>query len=45
MICHGSSKARTIKNAILAAEKFTNKGINDQIVNWLSDSTLESSDG
>ncbi len=45
MICHGSSEARTIKNAILASEKFTNKGINDQIVNWLSDSTLETSDG
>jgi phosphate acyltransferase len=44
MICHGSSKARTIKNAVLAAERFTNKGINDQIVQWLSDSTLESSD-
>ncbi len=45
MICHGSSEARTIRNAILASEKFTNKGINDQIVNWLSDSTLETSDG
>ena len=45
VICHGSSKAKTIKNAILAAEKFTNRGINDQIVQWLSDSGLENSDG
>lgn len=44
MICHGSSEAKTIKNAVLAATRFNNKGINDQIVNWLSDSKLETSD-
>lgn len=44
MICHGSSEAKTIKNAILAAAKFNNRKINEQIIEWLSDSKLETSD-
>jgi len=36
VICHGSSKARTIKNAILACKKFADKHINEQIIERLS---------
>ncbi len=36
IICHGSSKARTIKNAIKASKKFYLKKINDQIVQALA---------
>ena len=41
VICHGSSVPKSIKNAILAAERFTTKHINDQIVDWLSSSSVE----
>ncbi|ARN56385.1 phosphate acyltransferase PlsX [Sedimentisphaera salicampi] len=41
VICHGSSVPRSIKNAVLAAERFTNKQINDQIVDWLSSRSVE----
>lgn len=44
IICHGSSEAKTIKNAVLAAKKFTNKKINERIVEYLSNSTLRISD-
>ena len=40
VICHGSSKARTIKNAILAARDFHKKKINDQIVEHLSTASV-----
>ena len=36
VICHGSSKSRTIKNAILVAKKFHTLRINEQIVARLS---------
>jgi glycerol-3-phosphate acyltransferase PlsX len=36
VICHGSSKAKTIKNAILASKKFYTQKINDKIVEDLS---------
>jgi glycerol-3-phosphate acyltransferase PlsX len=39
VICHGSSKPRTIKNAILACKTFAEKGINDKIIKRLSEST------
>lgn len=39
VICHGSSKARTIKNAILASKQFAEKHINDTIIERLSNST------
>jgi len=42
LICHGSSKARTIKNAILAAKKYYTKAVNDKIVQCLSDSRRSS---
>lgn len=41
VICHGSSEPRSIKNAVLAAKKFTNKHINDKIVEWLLNSSVE----
>jgi len=40
IICHGSSKARTIKNAILVCKKFSTKKINEQIVTAISKSTV-----
>ncbi|MEN8127061.1 MAG: phosphate acyltransferase PlsX [Planctomycetota bacterium] len=41
VICHGSSKARTIKNAILACKKFADKHINEQIIERLSQVTVK----
>ncbi|MCK4752419.1 MAG: phosphate acyltransferase PlsX [Planctomycetes bacterium] len=38
LICHGASKSRTIRNAILAAKKYHTKKINDKIVEHLSHS-------
>ncbi len=40
VICHGSSKSRTIKNAILASKKFHTLKINDQIVRSLSNTSV-----
>jgi len=40
VICHGSSKSRTIKNAILASKKFHTLKINDQIIRSLSNSSV-----
>ncbi len=40
VICHGSSKSRTIKNAILASKKFYTLKINDQIIQSLSNSSV-----
>ena len=36
LICHGSSKSKTIKNAILAAKKYHTEKINDKIIEYLS---------
>ncbi len=41
VICHGSSKARTIKNAILACKKFADKQINETITERLSQTMVE----
>jgi len=41
VICHGSSKARTIKNAILASKQFADKHINETIVSRLSQTTVK----
>jgi glycerol-3-phosphate acyltransferase PlsX len=38
VISHGSSKSKTIKNAIIASKKFYTKKINDKIVEYLADS-------
>ncbi len=40
VICHGSSKSRTIKNAILASKKFHTLKINEQIVRSLSNTSV-----
>jgi glycerol-3-phosphate acyltransferase PlsX len=44
LICHGSSKARTIKNAILAAKKFSSRRINQHIVQYLETSNVRPPD-
>ncbi|MBN1803827.1 MAG: phosphate acyltransferase PlsX [Sedimentisphaerales bacterium] len=44
LICHGSSKSRTIKNAILASKKLHIEKINDNIVECLSETLVRTSD-
>jgi len=44
VICHGSSKARTITNAIVAARKFSSRHINEQIVQYLENSSVRFTD-
>ena len=36
LICHGSSRSRTIKNAILASRKFHTEKINEKIIEYLA---------
>lgn len=36
LICHGSSKALTIKNAIISSKKYHTQKINDKIIDYLS---------
>ncbi len=36
VICHGTSRSRTIRNAILASKKFHTRKINDTIVEYLA---------
>lgn len=40
MICHGSSKAKTIMNAVLGVKEIYTHKLNDQIVESLSNSTV-----
>lgn len=40
VICHGSSKARTIKNAILACKKFDTNHINQKIIDHLKNTVV-----
>lgn len=40
LICHGSSKDKTIKNAVLAAKKYYTEHVNEHIVEYLSNSTV-----
>jgi len=44
VICHGSSQARTIKNAILASKNFYTQKINDKITEYLSSSSVRTAD-
>lgn len=44
LICHGSSKSRTIKNAILASKKFYTEKINDKIIEYLSQTSIRTDD-
>ncbi|MCK5225535.1 MAG: phosphate acyltransferase PlsX [Planctomycetes bacterium] len=43
LICHGSSKSRTIKNAVLAAKKYHTEKINDKIVEYLANTSFQTS--
>jgi len=42
VICHGSSKSRTIKNAVLLAKKLYTQKINDKITEYLSNTSVRS---
>jgi glycerol-3-phosphate acyltransferase PlsX len=44
LICHGSSKARTIRNAVFAAKKYYTQKINDKIAERLLESSVRTSD-
>jgi len=44
LICHGSSKSRTIKNAILASKRLYTEKINDKIVESLSETCVRTPD-
>ena len=44
LICHGSSRSRTIKNAILASKKFYTERINDKIIEYLSQTSIRTDD-
>ena len=44
LICHGSSKARTIKNALLASKRFHTEKINDKIIDYLSRTSIRTED-
>lgn len=44
LICHGSSKSRTIKNAVLASKKFHTEKINDKITEYLSKTCVRTPD-
>lgn len=40
LICHGSSKTRTIRNAVLSSKKYHTKGINKKIIEYLSSTSV-----
>lgn len=44
IISHGSSKSRTIRNAILASKKFRAENINEKIIEYLSESGVRATD-
>jgi glycerol-3-phosphate acyltransferase PlsX len=44
IICHGSSQSRTIKNAILASKRFYTNRINDKIIEYLSATSVRTTD-
>lgn len=44
LICHGSSKSRTIRNAIFAAKKYYTQKINEKIIDCLSEARIRTSD-
>jgi len=44
LICHGSSQRRTIKNAIMASKKYYTKKINDKITEYLSKTSVRTTD-
>ena len=44
IVCHGSSKRRTIRNAILKSKIYHTERINDKIMEYLSGSSVRTSD-
>ncbi|OHB64847.1 MAG: hypothetical protein A2Y77_16660 [Planctomycetes bacterium RBG_13_62_9] len=44
LICHGASRARTIRNACITARTCHTQGINDKIMECLSDACVRTSD-
>ena len=44
LICHGSSRSRTIRNAILASKKLYTEKINDKIIEYLSGTCVRTAD-
>ncbi len=40
LICHGASKSRTIRNAIVTAKKYQTQRINDKIIEYLSSTSI-----
>jgi len=44
LICHGTSKARTIRNAVFASKRFYTQRINDKITECLSEAGVRTSD-
>ncbi len=44
IISHGSSKSRTIKNAVMTAKKYHTKRINEKITEYLSNSSVRAAD-
>ncbi len=44
LICHGASKSRTIKNAIITSKEYHTKKINDKIIEYLAKTTVRISD-
>jgi len=44
LICHGSSKSRTIRNAILTSKEYHTKKINDKIIEYLSSTSVRITD-
>jgi len=44
LICHGSSKSRTIRNAIFASKKYYTQRINEKITDCLSEAHVRTSD-
>jgi glycerol-3-phosphate acyltransferase PlsX len=44
MICHGSSKSRTIRNAVFSAKQFHTQRINERITDCLSAAHVRTSD-
>ena len=44
LICHGSSKSRTIRNAVFAAKKCYTQRINDKITECLSEARVRTTD-
>ena len=44
LICHGSSKSRTIRNAILTSKEYHTKKINDKIIEYLSSTSVRIAD-